>query len=744
MKTVTPITLTLPIEGMTCASCVARVEKTLKKVEGVSDVSVNLATEKVTFTFSPSQTNLNTLVNKIDDAGYVLHLPKETSESTLEDEMSPQQKYYLELRKEFFFSLWFALPIMFISMLTMFENVAENFPLSLNDINKLLLLGSTVVMFTSGKRFFTTTVKLLKSFNVDMNTLVAVGTGSAYIYSLIAVLFPHWLSIHNASHHIYFDTATTIITLILMGKMFEAKAKSSTNDAIKSLIGLQPKTATVKRNNILSEVSISSLILGDEIVVKPGEKIPVDGIIISGASSINESMITGESLPIDKKEGDRVIGGTINNNGSFNFTATGIGKDSLLQQVIKLVEDAQNSKAEIQKIADKISSVFVPIVISIAIITFALWFFLGEATFSDAMIKFIAVLIIACPCALGLATPTAIMVGTGLGASHGILIKNADSLEKSASIDTIVFDKTGTITMGEPIVQSVFYKDVNREREIISYAASVEQKSEHPLAKAIVKYCVDKGIPTHDVTSFNAFIGKGAGASVDDKNILIGDTKLLDDFSISTNEFDSKVNEITSRGETPVYLAIDGIVEALFAIADSIKPEAKYVISELKNKGLEVILLSGDNEKTVNHIASIAGIEKTISQVLPTEKGFKIKELQQSGKTVAMVGDGINDAPALALADVGIAMGTGTDIAVESSDITIISGDLNILLKAIKLSKKTLQTVKQNLFWAFIYNVIGIPIAALGLLNPMFAAAAMAFSSVSVVSNSLRLRRVKL
>jgi len=744
LKTVTPITLTLPIEGMTCASCVARVEKTMKKVEGVSDVSVNLATEKVTFTFSPSQTNLNTLVNKIDDAGYVLHLPKETSESTLEDEMSPQQKYYLELRKEFFFSLWFALPIMFISMLTMFEDVAELFPISLDDINKLLLLGSTVVMFTSGKRFFTTTVKLLKSFNVDMNTLVAVGTGSAYIYSLIAVLFPHWLSIHSASQHVYFDTATTIITLILMGKMFEAKAKSSTNDAIKSLIGLQPKTATVKRNNTISEVSISSLILGDEIVVKPGEKIPVDGIIISGASSVNESMITGESLPIDKKEGDRVIGGTINNNGSFNFTATGIGKDTLLQQVIKLVEDAQNSKAEIQKIVDKISSVFVPVVISIAIITFALWFFLGEAPFSDAMIKFIAVLIIACPCALGLATPTAIMVGTGLGASQGVLIKNADSLEKSASIDTIVFDKTGTLTMGEPIVQSVFYKDVNREKEIISFAASVERKSEHPLAKAIVKYCLDKGIPTYDVTSFIAYIGKGAGASIDDKNILIGDTKLLDDFGIRANEFDSKVNQITSRGETPVYLAIDGIVEAIFAIADSIKAEAKYVISELKNKGLDVILLSGDIEKTVNHIASIAGIDKTIAQVLPTEKGLKIKELQQSGKTVAMVGDGINDAPALALADVGIAMGTGTDIAVETSDITIISGDLNILLKAIKLSKKTVQTIKQNLFWAFIYNVIGIPIAALGLLNPMFAAAAMAFSSVSVVSNSLRLKRAKL
>jgi Cu+-exporting ATPase len=745
LQTENKLTVTLPVEGMTCASCVARVEKTLKKVDGVETVSVNLATEKVTLSFVPDKTNLNQLATVVEDAGYILHLPKQNAAEQVEDEKpTPQQKYYSELKKEFVFSLFFALPIMVVSMISMTDWFMNISLFTMNEINKLLLIAASIIMFTSGKRFFITAIKLAKKFTADMNTLVAVGTGTAYLYSLVVVLFPDWLPINDASQHIYFDTATTIITLILMGKMFEAKAKSRTGDAIKKLIGLQPKTARVKRNGIETDIQISDLHLGEQIIVRPGEKIAVDGVIFSGSSSIDESMITGESLPVNKKIGDKVIGGTINKTGSFDFTATAIGKDTVVSQIIKLVEEAQGSKAAIQNLADKIASVFVPIVISIAIITFVLWLVIGNASFSTAMINFIAVLIIACPCALGLATPTAIMVGTGLGASNGILIKNADSLEKMRLIDTIVFDKTGTITKGAPAVQNIYCEGNITEKDVLTITASIEKRSEHPLGKAIVEYAIKNNYSLEEVTSFTSYTGKGVSAEFAGDIIIVGNDSLMSDFNISLERMEYAVNEIMESGQTAVYFVRNGELLAVFAIADSIKPEARESVSKLKQEGFNVYLLSGDNERTVQAIAQQAGITNIISQVLPQQKAEKIRELQLQGKKVAMVGDGINDAPALAIADVGIAMGTGTDIAVETADITFMKGNLNTIHQVIKLSQKTIGTIKQNLFWAFIYNVIGIPIAAFGLLNPMFAAAAMAFSSVSVVSNSLRLKNVKL
>lgn len=738
------ISVSLPVEGMTCASCVARVEKTLKKVDGIENVSVNLATEKVSLSFEPSKTNLNALALIIEDAGYVLKLPTEKISALEAEDESHQSKYYNEIKREFYFSLIFALPIMIISMISMTDWFMRLSPFSMDEINKLLFIGATVVMFTSGKRFFKITIKLMRKFTADMNTLVAVGTGTAYLYSLIVVLFPHWLTITEASQHIYFDTATTIIALILMGKMFEAKAKSKTSDAIKALIGLQPKTARVKRNGIEIDIPISDVVKEDYIIVRPGEKIPVDGIIISGESSIDESMITGESIPIDKKTGDKVIGGTINKNGSFDFTTSAVGKDTVISQIIRLVEEAQGSKSAIQSLADKIASVFVPIVISIAVITFVLWFTLGGVPFTTAMINFIAVLIIACPCALGLATPTAIMVGTGVGASNGILIKNADSLEKLHSINTIVFDKTGTITIGKPVVQKIYSISSYKEDEIMCLAASIEKRSEHPLGQAIVDYANEKDYKLQSIDSFLSYSGKGVKAAINADTYLIGNESLLNDFSISINAMETAVDEISELGQTPVFVTKNNKLIAVVSIADQIKTEAADVIAKLKESGFEVVLLSGDNEKTAMAIAKQAGIDNVISQVLPHQKADKVKELQQSGKKVAMVGDGINDAPALAIADVGIAMGTGTDIAVETADITLMKGHLDSIYQAVKLSKRTIGTIKQNLFWAFIYNIIGIPIAALGLLNPMFAAAAMAFSSVSVVSNSLRLRNLKL
>jgi Cu+-exporting ATPase len=578
-----------------------------------------------------------------------------------------------------------------------------------------------------------------------MNSLVAIGTGSAFAYSVVATLFPEFISYTNINAvHVYFDTAAVIITLILMGKVLEARAKSKTNLANKKLMELKPKEATMLLNGREIKIPIEELKVGQQVIVKPGEKIPADGIINSGFSSIDESMVTGESLPIEKKIGSRVIGGTINKNGTFVFEISTLGDNSVLGQIIKLVEEAQGSKAPIQKLADQIASVFVPVVIGIAVLTFAGWMIFGnEHSFVVALVSFVAVLIIACPCALGLATPTAIMVGTGLGAKNGILIKNGESLEIAQKIDTIVLDKTGTITEGKPVVTDVFLNMID-ELELLSLITSVEKRSQHPVADAIVKYSQNKDIAIYDVESFTNIDGLGLSSIVSGKMILAGNKKLMEEYSIKFGDFVNEYDKLTEEGKSIVFVAIDGEFKGLFAVEDPIKTTTPDAIKGIKNLGIDVIMITGDNNKTAKAIANRIGITEYFAEVLPNEKAEKITELQNKGKIVAMVGDGINDAPALVTSNLGIAIGTGTDVAIESADITLINGDLLNVLSAIKLSKRTIKTIKQNLFWAFIYNIVGIPLAALGMLNPMIGALAMSLSSVSVISNSLRLKNAKL
>jgi Cu+-exporting ATPase len=736
-------TLSLPVEGMTCASCVLRVEKTLKKIEGVEDVNVNLATEKVTFTFNNSEANLNKIANAVEDAGYKIILPSksnttEVSGSNYENESI---KKYSELKNSFIFSLILTIPVMIINMVSMTNWFMKWSPLSMDILNRILFLLTTLIIFIPGRRFFISGWKLLKHFSADMNTLVAVGTGTAYVYSTIAVLFPDLLSLINPYEHIYFDTAAVIITLILMGRLLEAGAKSKTTSAIKKLIGLQPKTAFIIKNNRETEIKIEDVVEGDLIIVRPGERIPVDGVITEGSSSIDESMISGESIPVDKYTGDKVTGGTINLNGSINFKATAVGKNTVIAQIIKYVEEAQGSKAPIQKLADKIASVFVPVVISIAIITFIAWYLIMGVPFNAAMINFIAVMVIACPCALGLATPTAIMVGTGLGASNGILIKNASSLESAFKINTVVLDKTGTITVGKPMVADLQIYNGFSNTDVIKFSMTLESKSEHPLGKAIMDYAEKIDISPADISEFNSYPGLGLMGKVENKNIITGNRKMLEQNAVHLSDAETNIK---SKVDSSVYVAVDNQLAGIYHISDTIADSSIDAIKKLKEMNLNIYMLTGDNKAAAESIAEKVGIDNIISEVLPGDKAKVIKDLQSKGKIVAMVGDGINDSPALAQADLGIAIGTGTDIAIETADITLIKNNIMGISQAINLSYQTLKTIKQNLFWAFIYNIIGIPVAALGLLNPMFAAAAMALSSVSVVFNSLRLKRAKI
>ncbi len=742
-----PQILSLPVEGMTCASCVLRVEKALKKVDGVLEANVNLATEKVSLSFDEKKTDLQALSAAVHEAGYKLLLPDNEAETLRISKNfeaagdSHQQKAYERLKKEFIFSVALAVPIMLVSMLSMTVWFMRLSPFTIEEINKLLLVAATPVMFISGKRFFNAAWQVGKHFSADMNTLVAVGTGVAYLYSATAVLFPRWLGLPDTMHTVYFDTATTIITLILLGRLLEAGAKRRASGAIKELIGLQPKTARVIRNATEYETDIAALIAGDILRVRPGEKIPVDGIITNGFTTIDESMVTGESLPVEKRMEDKVVGGTINKNGSIEFRATAVGKETVIAQIIKLVEEAQGSKAPIQKLADKIASVFVPIVIGIAAVTFALWYFVGEIGFTSSMINFIAVLIIACPCALGLATPTAIIVGTGRGALAGILIKNAESLERVCKIQTLILDKTGTITEGKPTVSNVAVFNGFDEKTMIRLAAAVEKRSEHPLGKAIVDYAEFQDIAmSESVESFRNFEGRGVTALIHGTSVSAGNLALMREHSIPLTEASSFIEKLFGEGKTVMFIACDGKLAGVIAVADTIKNNAKETITQLKQMGIETIMITGDSELVAKGIAKEAGIDRVIAEVLPQEKAARVKAAQADGEFVAMVGDGVNDAPALAQADVGIAMGSGTDVAIESADITLIRSDLRGIVQAIQLSKRTVRTIKQNLFWAFIYNVIGIPLAAAGMLNPAIAAGAMAFSSVSVVSNSLRLK----
>ena len=737
--------ITVPVEGMTCASCVLRVERTLNKISGVKNPVVNLALEQATFEYDSSIVNLKSIAARIDKSGYKLLLPENKKEETSNrvDLDKRQMENYFFVKKEFYFSLFLTIPVSVISMFLMIPPIQEISALNMESWNKVFFIFTTLILFRPGRRFFILAVKAAKQFTADMNTLVAIGTGSAYVYSSMAIFFPELLNVDPASH-LYFDTTAVIITLILLGKMLEAKAKNKTSEALKKLIGLQSKFAIVVRNGVELLTPILKLQKNDIVLVKPGSTIPADGVIVSGQSTINESMLTGESFPIEKSVGAQVVGGTMNLSGSFTFKTTAIGKETVISKIIELVENAQTSKAPIQKLVDKVASIFIPIVLLLAISTFAIWYFLLDASFAAAMINFISVLIIACPCALGLATPTAIMVGTGLGATKGILIKNVESLEKLYKVTTIVFDKTGTLTEGKPIVSKIFSFENYSEESVLSIAASVAKNSEHPFSEAITNYATQNKIELTEVKSFSSFPGLGAIGKLESGTVIYGSEKFMNENNFDLSLHKKNINDISETLNSIVFIGFNKQLIGIISLEDEIKVDAKKSISKLKEMNLEMIILSGDQKVIVDNLAMQVGIEKSFSKLMPEQKVEKIKELQSAGKTVAMVGDGINDSPSLAQADVGVAIGTGTDIAIATADVTLIKGQLPTLITAINISKRTINTIRQNLFWAFIYNVVGIPIAMLGILNPMFAAFAMAFSSVSVVSNSLRLRYKKL
>jgi len=737
---------TYSLDGMSCASCAAKIEKGLKDLEGVIDASVNFAAEKVNIKYFPTINGFSDFKTAVEKIGMYKLIGDEKEKDVLEIEKEIKEKEYQKLKRKFKISLVLTFFILLGSFSKFFPIISQ---VPKEIIFTILFVLTAPVLFYCGGQFFRGFLKTLRNFSADMNTLIAVGTSAAYIYSSLALFFPSFFLRAGYSLNVYFDTTAMIITLILLGRVLEARAKSQTSDAIKKLLHLQVKTAHVLINNEEVDLLIEEIKVGDIIIVKPGEKIPVDGVVKKGSSMVDESMVTGESIPSLKEAGSDVVGGTINTTGSFQFEAVKVGKETFLSQIIKMVQDAQMSKAPIQRLADKISGIFVPIVILIGMITFLIWYIFGpEPRLTYAVLNFVAVLIIACPCALGLATPTAIMVGTGLGAQNGILIKNSESLEIAYKLNTIVLDKTGTITKGRPDVSDIVALDEGLKDEVLKIAASVEKSSEHPLGEAIVKFAEEKNIILFEPEEFVSITGKGIEANFDGKKILIGNEKLIREENISIDEFGHEVKEFLKMGKTLVYVSIDNKLLGIIALWDAIKENSKEAVSALKGLDMDVIMITGDNRLTAESIAKELSISKVLAEVLPDSKSEEVRRLRSEGKVVAMVGDGINDAPALAEADIGIAIGTGTDVAIESSDITLVKGDLMDVVRAVKLSKKTMRIIKQNLFWAFIYNIFGIPIAAgilfpfFGILmNPVIASAAMSFSSVSVVSNSLRLKR---
>ncbi|UCG79420.1 MAG: copper-translocating P-type ATPase [Nitrospirota bacterium] len=732
----------LSIKGMSCAACVSAVEKALMELSGVVSVSVNLATERATVEYMPTAIDINEMIKAVKNSGYEASMITDDIRDT---EKEAREKEYSLLKRKLTVSAILASFIMIGSM-TSLPLISDRY---------VIFMMATIVQFWAGARFYRAAVSALRHFSTNMNTLIAVGTTSAYFYSVTATFLPGIFERSGLEANIFFDTSSMIITLILLGRALEARAKGRTSDAIRKLIGLQAKTATVLRGGEEIEVDLDHVVKGDIVLIRPGDRIPVDGTVIEGFSAVDESMLTGESMPVDKSVDDNVFGGSVNRSGSFMIKATKIGKESMLSQIIRLVEEAQGSKAPIQRLADKVASVFVPTVILIAVLTFIVWFFLGpEPSFVLAMMNFIAVLIIACPCALGLATPTAIMVGTGKGAEHGILIRDAEALEKSHKIQAVLLDKTGTITKGEPVVTDIItnplWSDLSEE-QFIKIAASAERMSEHPIGKAIVNKALQENITLDKPSSFKSVPGGGIRAILNDNEVIIGRPQFILEKKGDLSPYKEHLDKLTEEARTVAMVMIDGKVSGIMGIADTIKESSAPAVSRLRAEGIEVAILTGDSRNAALHIANEAGIDRVFAELLPKDKVDAVRQIRSEGKVTAMVGDGINDAPALAEADVGIAIGTGTDIAMEASDITIIKGDLASVADAIKLSKLTLTTIKQNLFWAFFYNIIGIPIAAgllylFGgpLLNPIFASAAMAFSSVSVVTNSLRLRSKEL
>ena len=743
----------LPIGGMSCAVCAKRVEKAISELEGVADVNVNFAAEKAFVTYNPQKVRPSAMKEAVLKAGYQ---PLENKGAGAEDEdRKRREKEINTMKKKFIAAAIFAFPLLYIAMVPMIKFVSlpgakmldglmMNYPL----FYALLEFFLTVPVICVGYRFYTVGFKSLFQKSPNMDSLIAVGTTAAVAFSLYNT-FQIAKGNFQAVHSLYFESAGVIITLILLGKMLEAVSKGKTGEAIKKLMGLAPKTAFVIQNGAETEIPVEEVEIGDIIIVKPGSKIPVDGVVIEGHTAIDESMLTGESMPVDKKAGDKVYAASLNTTGTVKFRAEKVGSDTALAQIIKLVEQAQGSKAPIAKLADIVAGYFVPAVIAIAVASGIAWF-IGTGDFKFALTIFISVLVIACPCALGLATPTAIMVGTGKGAENGILIKSGEALETAHKINAIILDKTGTITEGKPSVTDLICASNFTQEKLLQLVASAEKNSEHPLGQAIVRGAQEKSLTLLEAENFNSITGQGIEAQIAGLSVFVGNRKMMEEKNISVKELEKDADRLAEEGKTPVFVAADGQPAGIVAVADVVKKSSRTAIENLHKMGIEVAMITGDNKKTAEAIARQVGIDRVLAEVLPQDKAFEVKKLQQEGRKVAMVGDGINDAPALAQSDIGIAIGSGTDVAMESADIVLMHSDLTDVPTAILLSKKTIRNIKQNLFWAFGYNTIGIPVAAgvlylFGgpLLNPMLAAAAMSLSSVSVLTNALRLKRFK-
>ncbi|MEW6446810.1 MAG: heavy metal translocating P-type ATPase [Bacillota bacterium] len=718
--------LELAVEGMTCASCAARVEKRLRSLDGVISAVVNLAAERSAVEYLPTAVTPKEIKAAVSDLGYgVKDLPEESYPVAEKDE---RVREIIRQRNFFILAVIATLPLLYVMAVDL--GLAPHIPFLMS---KYVQFGfATIVQFGPGLQFYRRGWLNLRHGTANMDVLIALGTSAAYFYSVANTFF--------LKGFVYYETAAMIITLVILGRLLEALAKGRTSDAIRKLIALRPKTARVLRGGREVEIPVEEVAVGDLIIVRPGESIPVDGIIREGSSTVDESMLTGESLPRDKNAGDEVVGATINRHGSFTFEATRVGKDTALARIIRIVEEAQGSKAPIQRLADAVSSYFVPAVAAIAAVTFALWYF-ATGQLQPAILNMTAVLVIACPCALGLATPTAIMVGTGRGAENGILIKGGEHLEKAYKLDTIVLDKTGTVTKGEPAVTDVVPAGGSDRNHLLGLAAAAERRSEHPLARAVIRAAESAGLAVPETDNFEAFPGHGIRAAVDGKSVLVGNPKFMRESRVDLAGVEGSRERLESQGKTVVVVAENARAVGVIAIADTVKEHAAEAIRDLKNMGLRVIMITGDNTRTARAIAEQVGIDQVLADVLPESKAFEVQKLRDEGAVVGMVGDGINDAPALAAADIGIAIGTGTDVAMETADIVLMRGDLRGIAAAIRLSRQTMRKIRQNLFWALIYNALGIPLAALGLLNPIIAAGAMALSSVSVVSNSLLLKR---
>ncbi|GAA0463292.1 heavy metal translocating P-type ATPase [Alkalibacillus silvisoli] len=729
---------TFDISGMTCAACATKIEKKLSKMEGVSSATVNFAMENVSVEYDEGQVTVGDMMEGIRKLGYTLK-PQKSRDETVSRKDN-------EIRKQtgkFVFSAILTLPLLW-TMVAHFEFMSFLYlpDMLMNPWVQLALAAP--VQFFVGAQFYSGSYKALKNKSANMDVLIALGTTAAFLYSVF--LGWEWYATgQQGMPELYFETAAVIITLVVLGKLFEVRAKGRTSKAIEKLLGMQAKTARIIRNGEEMEVAIEEVLVGDTVMVRPGEKVPVDGKIYEGQSAMDESMITGESIPIDKKQGDEVIGATINKNGLLKIEATKVGKDTALSQIVKVVEEAQGSKANVQRMVDKVSGIFVPVVVLIAITTFLVWYFvINPGDLRSALVPLITILVIACPCALGLATPTSIMAGTGRSAENGVLFKGGEHLENTRGIQTIILDKTGTVTKGEPALTNVKVVPDFNEESVLAIVGAVEKNSEHPLAEAMVKGIEEKGIPLRESEDFEALPGYGVRAFVDGDEIIIGTRKLMQTSSVPIGSSGEEMSGLEKEGKTAMLIAIDGKYAGMIAVADTVKETSKAAIQRMHDLGLEVAMLTGDNQQTAEAIGNQVGIDRVIAEVVPEQKAEEIKKIQDQGKKVAMVGDGINDAPALAVADIGMAIGTGTDVAIESADITLMRGDLHSVADSVQLSTKTFRNIKQNLFFAFFYNTASIPVAAAGLLAPWVAGAAMAFSSVSVVLNALRLQRLKL